>query len=496
MKAESSSSPDAGLNPRAILVLALAVSVSIFAYLLASRLTYRIGFPLDDAWIHQTYARNLALRGEWAFIPGQPSGGSTSPLWSLLLAIGYLLGLAPYAWTFLLGALTLWALAILGEWLVRSRLPEYRPRLPWVGMALAAEWHLVWAAASGMETLLQALLVTLVLGLLMNGTRRYLALGLLAGLDVWVRPDGLTLLAPIGLVILLCERSCTARLSQLLKLALGFGALFAPYLLFNLRFAHTPWPTTFYAKQAEYSILLDQPLWQRLANQGVLPLVGVGAVLLPGVVGLAWLFVRNRSWNGLAGMGWLLGYLTIYAVRLPVTYQHGRYAMPAMPIFFLWGLIGLFSWRPPAWLRRFGEILPIAWRASSALILLMFLAAGARSYGQDVAVIESEMVATAASHLPPGALVAAHDIGALGYFGGHAVIDLAGLISPDVIPFIRNESRLAAYLDRSGAGYLITFPGWYPALVRRGALIFTTQAPFAPQLGGENMAIYRWQPAK
>jgi len=37
----------------------------------------QFGFPLDDAWIHQTYARNLGLSGMMAFTPGEPSAGST-----------------------------------------------------------------------------------------------------------------------------------------------------------------------------------------------------------------------------------------------------------------------------------------------------------------------------------------------------------------------------------------------------------------------------------
>ena len=60
----------------------------------------RPGFPLDDAWIHQTYARNLAAAGRWEYVPGATSAGSTAPLWTLLLAAGYLLH-GPYLlWTY------------------------------------------------------------------------------------------------------------------------------------------------------------------------------------------------------------------------------------------------------------------------------------------------------------------------------------------------------------------------------------------------------------
>jgi len=46
------------------LVLALASGISMAVYLVASALYFRVGFPLDDSWIHLTYARNLALHGE------------------------------------------------------------------------------------------------------------------------------------------------------------------------------------------------------------------------------------------------------------------------------------------------------------------------------------------------------------------------------------------------------------------------------------------------
>ncbi|MGH2522659.1 MAG: hypothetical protein ACRDH2_09170, partial [Anaerolineales bacterium] len=75
--------------------------LSLVFFLSASRAG---GFPLDDAWIHQTYARNLGIFGQFAFVPGQPSAGSTSPLWSGLLALGYLLRVDYRVWAYALGA--------------------------------------------------------------------------------------------------------------------------------------------------------------------------------------------------------------------------------------------------------------------------------------------------------------------------------------------------------------------------------------------------------
>lgn len=473
------------------LILALITVVSVGGYLLASAITYRIGFPLDDAWIHQTYARNLALTGEWAFNPGKPSGGSTAPLWSALLAAGFLLKLAPYVWTYLLGTVALWGLSLLGEKAARGLVPAYHPRFPWVGAALALEWHLVWAAASGMETLLYALLATAALVFIISGSRKYFSLGLLIGLSVWVRPDGITLLGPAVLVILLGQSSWSKRLWSLVNLGIGFGSPFALYLLFNLVISGHPWPNTFYAKQAEYAVYLKLPFLERWGSEALQPLIGAGVVLLPGVVLAIASAVRRRAWGVLVAAGWLVGFLALYAWFLPVTYQHGRYVIPAMPIFFLLGLAGLAEYVP----RASHWFFPTFWRLALGVILVIFWGRGAFAYAQDVAVIESEMVATAkwvSVNVPPGALVAAHDIGALGYFGGHELVDMAGLISPEVIPFLRDENQLAAYLTQRGVSYLVAFPDWYPSLTSNLLPVFTTGAPYAPALGETNMTVYRW----
>jgi hypothetical protein len=121
---------------------------------------------------------------------------------------------------------------------------------------------------------------------------------------------------------------------------------------------------------------------------------------------------------------------------------------------------------------------------------------GARAYAQDVELIQTEMVSSAqwvAANLGPEAVVAAHDIGALGYFDDHQLIDLAGLISPEVIPFIRDESQLAAYLDHRGATHLIAFPDLYPLLVQQSTLLHASGGSIAPALGQGNLSVYCWR---
>lgn len=460
-----------------------------------SAMTYRVGFPLDDAWIHQTYARNLALRGEWAFIPGQPSAGSTSPLWSALLAPGYWLGLAPHLWAYLLGWATLLGVGLAGWHIIQV----FQPGKPWLaiacGLFLTLEWHLVWAAASGMETLLFALLVLVVLGYLVAGYQTWWFYGLLVGVSVWLRPDGITLAGPVLLLILLNEKTWGRRLLGICSFTGCVLVLVLPYLGFNSALSGAWWPNTFFAKQAEYAVYRQLPLWLRFFQQAGLILVGPGALLLPGFVLCIVEALRLRNWAALAGVIWLSGYLMIYALRLPVTYQYGRYVMPVMPVYFIWSLAGIAWWVKPGEPRPWRRILGRSWVAALMLVWLAFWGIGARAYAQSVAIIESEMVDSArwiAQNTPPEALIAAHDIGALGYFGQRRLLDLAGLVSPEVIPFIRDEARLAEFMDEKGADFLMTFPDWYPELVKRGVVVYTSQGIFSPAQGGENMHIYRW----
>ena len=490
-----------------LVAAAFTTLLTVALYLAVSNNAFGFGFPLDDAWIHQTYARNLAELREWAFIPGRASAGSTAPLWSAWISLGYFVHLDPLFWTYVSG-ITLLALTagLAARWLA-VRMPERKP-LAWIlAVLIPLEWHLAWAALSGMETLALAAIAMLCFYWLESRRVGALGVGLLIGVGVWIRPDALTLaVAAVGYMLL---RDREKVLRPWLSLAFGLTVPLLPYLAFQRWLSGEILPNTFFAKQAEYAALRELPFLVRWLTQAGIPgdwlgadglpsggpVIGVLMVLLPGLLITIRHTWRSRQWAELIPLAWAALYLAVYALRLPVTFQHGRYAIPVIPVLLVFSFEGMARWIRPRSQQIKVRVPSRAWVLVVALSSLIFWVIGAGAYGRDVAIIESEMVATARwieDNLPPEAVVAAHDIGAIGYFARGDLIDLAGLVSPEVIPFIRDEAALARYLDESGAEYLVTFPGWYPELTEGRSPVFVTGALHSPAAGGENMAVYAW----
>jgi hypothetical protein len=291
--------------------------------------------------------------------------------------------------------------------------------------------------------------------------------------------------------MLLQEDSPPARGRALVKIAIGFGALFVPYLAFNLALSGTPMPNTFYAKQAEYEVYwVSKSISERVTDY-VLPIVASPfVILIPGF--FLWIYksIRERNWGIVAGLIWFFGYVGIYFMRLPA-YQHGRYIIPALPILYLWGLLGMVSF---VTLPSTNKRISFFWQVITVVLIFSFQIVGAYQNAYDVIWIESQMVRTARwvnENLPPDTVLAVHDIGAIGYFSENPLIDLAGLITPEVVHFIRDEDQLAEFIDSTPAQYLISFPGLYPQLASTRESVFVAGLDDFPF--DENMNVYIWR---
>ncbi|MFN2133032.1 MAG: hypothetical protein ACK2VD_21075, partial [Anaerolineae bacterium] len=263
----------------------------------------------------------------------------------------------------------------------------------------------------------------------------------------------------------------------------------------------------FYAKQTEYQALLALPFLARLWRVARRPLIGAQALLLPGFVWAAISVLVNRKQRTddncgpplllvrLLPLTWWAAYTAMYALRMPVDYQYGRYVMPTIPLLLLYGVAGSARWLRPRSARMHNRVLSRALPIAVICSFLAFLVLGQQAYVNDVGLIDCEMVHVGrwlAAETPVDALVAAHDIGAIGYFGQRPLIDLAGLVTPEVIPVMRDEQRLAEFIIDAGADYLVTFPSWYPWITEQAQFIQVYQSGCAltRQNGGDNMAVY------
>lgn len=476
--------------------LVLTAYLVTLGYVLISFFYDRVGFPLDDAWIHQTYARNLVSGYGWSFIPGTPSAGSTSPLWTLLLSAGHYLGVQPVFWAVLLGAGILGACGMVIYEILKVDRRNQAAFI--VSLFFILEWHFVWAAVSGMETILCVLLALLLFWSMQNKPAQGIWSGVVAALSIWVRPDLITMLVPVGLLLMMNNRNWKARIKECIICGSIVGLSLIGYMVFNYSTSGLIMPTTFYAKQSEYAELRQLPFLIRYFREFQLALIGVGILLFPGYLNLTLTAISQKRWLELSFSVWYMVYVGIYGFLLPVTYQHGRYMIPAMGIYFLLGVIGsinLAEYIQRNYL-RWGWVIRTSWKVSFVLISVSFLGMGGWTYAKDVSFIEREMVDTAIwinKNVPDDSLLAVHDIGAMGYFGQRKILDLAGLINPEVIPFIRDEEKIRQYLNSNQVDILVCFPGWYPQLTKDLEILYQGQRRNLRAEYDESMTVYLWR---
>jgi arabinofuranosyltransferase len=455
------------------------------------------GYPLDDAWIHQVFARNLAQTGQFAFNPGELAAGSTAPLWTVLLVPGYWLPPGPLAWTYLLGSLALLATGWLTLRLARSFFPGER----WLGaiamFAVLTEWHLAWAALSGMETPL-FIALSLWLILLYYQDASPALIGLAAGLLTAARPEGLLLAGLVALAWPVRQLKkgegpgARGKAFFLLRGALigvaVFALVVAPVGWHNYRAAGSPLPSTMPAKITNYGAGVD--LRGHLLFLLLLPLsFMVGSLLLAVPLSLwgAFRALRCRLAVPWLPLAWCAALIGVYAWRLPVLYHHSRYLMPLVPWIILYGLLALAG--------QSRQRL-IFYLAINGIVFLVFWVQGANIYSWNVKNINDQQVTIGhwlAANTPPDAVVAATDIGAVGYFGQRRVLDLEGLTSPEITRRRRMGEPIPPYLRQAGADYLIVYGDDPPPYLDEltGEVVYRARLPYNTISATADMVVYR-----
>ncbi|MFN2137386.1 MAG: hypothetical protein ACK2UK_15605 [Candidatus Promineifilaceae bacterium] len=455
--------------------LLLVVSILLLGYFLQTELQINggvIGAPLDDAWIHFQFARNLSQGQGFSFNPGEPTPGSTAPLWTLLLA-----GVGQFTTDFMRPAIGLSVIFFLASVLLAYGFSAWMTRSLWpgvlAGLAVAFCGRFLWAGLAGMETTAFA---ALSLAAIWVYSRQGLGLfpALLFGLASLLRPEGHALFAlaigdSFASWIRIVQREGAFSWSEAAQRFLPPLALYAllalPYILFSLSTTGRPLPNTFYAKVGSEHFLSGRTLRETLAWHWQDNPVSILLLL----VGLWPAWRRSRL-----AVLWLLALPLLTAMLIDQTWHFGRYTMPLIPLQMVIAATG--AW----WLVRRvgqarGESDTVRYAAAASLVLLLLLGGAwrlphwATMLGTNTREIEQIDVALGrwlAANTPPDALIAVDDIGAITFISGRRIVDMNGLVSTEVWPALdapdqlTRDRRLARILSASNPDYMAAFPLW------------------------------------
>jgi hypothetical protein len=472
---------DGGREPRAgvvsdvvadlLMVAALFYAVAGISLRATDQLIAR---AFDDAFYFSRIAANVA-HGAGSTFDGLHATNGYQPLWLWLLVPLYRLdGWSPeLMFRFQLGVqVALLTVAALGyRRLVRTFVGGWPAA---VGTVLFV-FLVLHPSLNGMETAVQVLALLLLplfawraRALTGGPPRAAFGLGLLTGLAVLARLDLVFLPLVLGVagVARVLARPGARRVHALDTLALlaGVALVMVPYLAWN-RVGFGAWMPISGALKSSFPVVHVVSLPpERLGVRGMIHLACALAYLAAWALGLA------RRADDPARAFWR----ATLAVAAATLVLHLAYSTLFMDwaVFrwhFLW--YGVFTSlvvpeglavaaaalrRAPAWRPAWSE-------AAGAALALVLTVAGVREvlakdhaplpYNWHRAAYDASVWARA--HVPDGEVMAMHDAGLFGFFSGHRVVNLDGVVNDLAYQDALRDHRLARYLRESGVRYLV-----------------------------------------
>lgn len=393
----------------AVLMIVAAVTAAFWDY------------TQDDVFITYSYSRNLAEGQGFVFNPGEHVQGTTTPLFTLVMAAVYLVTPDLLHAGNLLSAALLLAVAALAAILA----PLSRGSR--IALALLVVTSPLVYVSYGMETLLHCALLMLAL-VLWARDRRIWAMGA-AALLTWNRADGVVLAGTLGLLAVYdwWRTRHAARAPFPARLAAVYVVGIAPWFLFAWLTFGSPLPQTFSAKEEilDGTVFLSDGAawWEAFYGNNPLTLLAVPLIL----VGL-WRALGQRPLRPVAL--WTVLYTLGYAVLNVSAFW---YYTPVLLTLVLLAVVGgdyLLTERLPAAARR-----PAWWAAG----LLLALTAGlglvkAWDYHEPPPRMATYRLAGEwlNRHTDPDSSLLIKDLGIVGYYARRYTLDSFGLIVPDM----------------------------------------------------------------
>ena len=458
-------------NPNPVVLFIAAVIITCVSSVYYFSLMLDLGdpgFTLDDSWIHLQFARTIYEGTPWEYSPGYPSTGSTSPLWSVLLSVLFYFtsDTITIVWGVLLISMVFF---IACSYLVGHIIRMYTERVSWGVVGILGFVILprnTWLMLSGMETPLFMFILLFSIYLLdRTDSKSDLLLGVFAGLAYLSRPEGVlvaVLLIPLRFLMLGYKQQVDKKRFLNLVLSGVFALIIvAPWILHCLNVTGHPLPDTFYAKvhsPTEVELQAWDNWWYFFVKEMNFLIFGMAAG--------AFLILRGKPFP------WILAVTLTILYRLSTPYaaliNNARYLVPIFDLFLIAAIV-FAAWLIETTLVRVMRLKDVMeTRSLSVVIITILLVIPLIPYYVNQATYFTKSVRTIndmhvglgtwiAENTPEDAIFATHDAGAIRYISGRRMIDIAGLLSPDIIHSNMSTTETLSYLRQQGCNYFVFF---------------------------------------
>ncbi len=470
-------------------------------------------FPIDDPWIHLTFARNLVEYGSYSYFKNEVvTAGSTSPIYTFVLALGFLITKNEMILSYVLGIL-FFVISIFFYYRISE---DSFPKENWMAIAatliLVTDRWLNFIAVSGMETTM--FIFILLACFYFYRKRNAFGFGISAGLILWCRPDGLAFIGAIAvdyiIFIFLKKKSPKDNTetgpftnADLIKIALIFAVLTAGYFAFNLKLAGFILPNTFNAKLTYYDPafrsrgdFLKGEVWEYFTESSYLLLI---IPFFIAIIKIGADFSKSTYNKFLLPAIFIFALIFIYWFKLPYAHRFGRYLMPVIPFYIM-----LFMYGARELYKLFYKFINDK-KITNALNIILIIAVVVwfasdyykkrtdyQEWTRHALIRQVAAAKWLKENTPEGSVVATHDVGAIGFYSGRKVIDVAGLINPELADKVLDKKYNLIMTDemkKHNVSYTAFLKEWYQVVNENPLFV----------CGDENyeiMEIYKFVPDK
>ncbi|NWF70970.1 MAG: hypothetical protein HXY40_17940 [Chloroflexi bacterium] len=456
-----------------LILIALLMLAAIIARVLPGPRT------IDDAFITFRYSRNLVEGQGFVYNYGVRTLGTTTPLFTLLLAgISLGTGQQDFQWY----AIALSALADALNCALLFLITRRATGSQMLGIVLGALWALaprsVTFAIGGMETSPNILWMLAAVWCYLSaaenppaaGIRGWLAdkivwMGVFAGLGLWTRIDAALWVAPLFAYHwwehLRAAQKHDGRSYLPLRAWLACLLTFAPWLLFSTLYFGSPLPNSINAKSLAYVMPSGAAFVELALRNYAFPFFEVqllpeswrtvgGLFFMTLYLLLALLGLLYSARNAPRLLPFLLYpwlYLAAFSLANPLIFRW--YTLPPLPALTLGLVCGLWSIIGAEKINRAAPIVASAfgvfWLAASLNVWTLHPDHGPDRPAPQMAWHQIELYYERIGRqlredygVTPQTRVASADIGAIGYFSRATIVDTVGLVTPELRRYYPN----------------------------------------------------------